>query len=97
MIDRPTPEQQDLLQMAAIGKQLEDFFRTKAFEWLLDQAHDMKDAACNELAVVTPTDAGKIMELQRDIQVADRFEQWITEGIQAGQSAEHELNQTHPD
>jgi hypothetical protein len=92
-VTEPTKEQKQLKLMAAIGQQLDDFARTDAFLWLLDQAHDMKERALIKLAAVNPRDVSSIIAAQRDAQVADRFEEWIKQGIQVGVNAMEELDQ----
>jgi hypothetical protein len=91
-LPEPTDEEKKLVALAAIGRQLEDFSNTKAFLWLVDQAHDMKEKSLELLVKVNPMDTPKIMAAQRDALVADRFIDWVQQGIQTGVNAVKELD-----
>lgn len=86
-----TPEELDLAQKAAIGRQLVDFSKTKAFDFLIDRAQQMRDDALEALADVNPADTAKIMELQVQARVGASFEEWLVDTIETGEQAEREF------
>lgn len=86
-----TPEEMQLAEMAAIGRQLVDFSKTKACDFLIDRAQQMRDDALEALADVNPADTAKIMELQVQARVGAHFEEWLLDTIQAGEQAERDF------
>lgn len=79
-----TEEEQQWLEMAAFGKQVEQFWGSRLGIYLQNRAQDCYNAAISELKIADPTDAQKIMKLQNEVKLAERFTGWLSEAVRDG-------------
>ena len=74
-------DDEELLQRAAFGKQVELFYTSRVGSYLRDRAHECYTTAIEQIKSVDPTDTKRVMALQNDIWKAEQFEKWLTEAM----------------
>lgn len=80
-------EKQKLLEDAALGEELESFWSSAIGKHLRQRAEAVYIAALEELKECDPTDHKKISRLQGEVWRAEKFGEWINEGIATGLAA----------
>lgn len=70
---------------------MEDWVRSPIGAYLVARAEKQRNDALEQLAVVSPEDAGEIRELQTRIRISDSWQQWIADAITEGQQAHKQL------
>jgi hypothetical protein len=71
----------ELLERAAFGKQVENFWGSRIGGYLRIRAQECYTAAIQELKSCDPTDTRLVQRLQGQVKVAEDFEQWLSEAV----------------
>jgi hypothetical protein len=74
-------ENDELLERAQFGRQVELFWGSQLGGYLRNRAQDMYTTALEELKNCDPTDSRKVMKFQNDVKVAEYFETWLSEAV----------------
>jgi hypothetical protein len=82
-----------LLAEAMLGQDAQEFVVSEVGRYLLGRAEQEAYEASDKLKRVSPWRRRRITELQNEIWRAESVKAWIVEIIQAGQAAEHALEQ----
>jgi hypothetical protein len=77
-------ENDELLERAAFGKQVELFWGSRVGSYLRDRAQECYTAAIVQLKTHDPTDAKGMQHLQNEIWKAEEFERWLSEAVLDG-------------
>lgn len=84
---QPDTDTQTLMAEAILGDDADKFLKTELGRYLLETAKQESLDALHELKSIDPTDTKKITELQNKIWLAESFEGWLVQLINAGQQA----------
>lgn len=76
-----------LLERAAFGRQVEEFWNSDIGKYLHRNASACYSSAIEELKKVNPADPGAVLKAQGDAKNAERFIIWIEEAIARGLEA----------
>lgn len=77
----------ELLERAQFGKQVELFWGSRIGEYLQTRAREVYTAAIQELKAVDPTDYRAVIKAQSDVWKAEMFEKWLSEAVLDGLKA----------
>jgi hypothetical protein len=80
-------DNQELLERASFGRQVEIFWGSDIGQYLRNRAQECYSAAIEELKSVDPTDSRAVMKAQNEVRVAQVFESWLTEAVVDGVKA----------
>lgn len=87
-MDQESQEQRlELLQQAAFGRQVEEFWRSDIGKYLHLHASACYSSAIEELKKVNPSDAPAVLQAQGKCWQAENFIIWIEEAIAKGLEA----------
>lgn len=84
----PNEDDITLLRSVGIGLDIKVFMESALGKFLLERAECEAVSAFTALKIADPEDAKLIRSLQNTIKVAESFEIWLIEGIDAGKAAE---------
>ena len=84
-----------LLDTAIFGKQVENFLNTELGKYLVGRAEAQAERAHEQLARVLPWRRRRIQQLQNEIWLAERFQQWLAEAIMDGEQAVNLIEEDH--
>lgn len=85
-----------LAHEVALGITVEGFLASGIGKYLIARAEAEIEEAVERLKHVDPEDPKVIRELQAQVYRAESLQYWLAEAIQAGISAEDELNEGRP-
>jgi hypothetical protein len=74
----------ELLDRAQFGRQVELFWGSRVGGYLRNRAQQVYTEAIQELKAVDPTDAKAVARAQANVWRAESFEQWLTEAMVDG-------------
>ena len=77
-------DDQELLQRAEFGRQVELFWSSRIGEYLADRIRDVYTTAIEELKTVDPEDSKRIRILQNEVFKATSVEQWLSDVVLDG-------------
>lgn len=77
-----------LLDVAVLGEQVDQFFKSDIGRYLLDHAARQENEGLEELRRVKCTDTEAVWTAQNKVWVAEKFRTWLTEAVQAGLKAQ---------
>lgn len=77
----------EIEERIALGEEAKQFLNSPLGKYIQEKAYVLVDGAKEELAVVDPTDARKIAELQNVIARFDKFSEWLNGVILEGDNA----------
>jgi hypothetical protein len=80
-------DNEELLQRAVFGKEVESFWGSRIGEYLQGRAQECYTAAIVKLKSVDPTDTKAVMLAQNEAWRAENFENWLTEVLTDGLKA----------
>lgn len=82
-------EQQDeeLLERAVFGKQVESFLASDVGRYLQARANSVYNAAVEDFKRVDPADVNKVRQIQADMWKAEAFTGWLGQAVQEGLTA----------
>jgi hypothetical protein len=83
-IDNDTRELQKTIELSF---EVESFLGTALGKYLIQRAEEKIEAAVEDLKRCDPEDARQIRAIQHNIHVAEDFQYWLAEAIQAGHNA----------
>ena len=83
-IDDDTRELQKTIELSF---EVEAFLNSNIGKYLIKRAEDQIAAAVEDLKLVDPENACRIRAIQQIIHVAEDFQYWLAEAIQAGHNA----------
>lgn len=78
------PDRDDLVERAALGKQIEAFWTSRVGEYLRIRAQEYYNAGIEELKIVDPTDYRAVMNAQLKVWKGEQFETWLSQAVQDG-------------
>lgn len=84
-------QQQDLLRVARIGFEAEEFRNSNFGDYVWQRAELLERKAELAFRTVSVTDVEKLTQIQVDLKVADGIRGFITEAIKEGNHAEAEF------
>lgn len=90
-------ETEVLVDVAVLGKQIDNFLKSDIGAYLLDHANYEVEQGVEALKRVTPTAFQTITELQNKIWRAESIKDWLTEAITAGLRATEVLESREDD
>lgn len=91
-----TAMENPLAQEVALGITVEAFLASGIGRYLIARWEAEIEEAVERLKHVDPEDPKAIRELQAQVYRAESLQYWLAEAIQAGISAEDELNEGRP-
>jgi hypothetical protein len=77
-------ENDELMQRAQFGREVELFWGSRIGQYLRERATECYTSAIQELETVDPTDVKRIIKLQSDIFKAKSFDTWLSEVVTDG-------------
>lgn len=77
----------ELLERAAFGRQVELFWGSAVGGYLRERARTCYSDAIQELKSVDPTDTRAVMRAQANVWKAEEFERWLSEAVLDGLKA----------
>jgi hypothetical protein len=80
-------DNQELLERAGFGKEVELFWGSGVGQYLRNRAQECYSEAIQSLKSVDPTDARAVMKAQNEARVAEMFEQWLSQAVLDGLKA----------
>jgi cytochrome c-type biogenesis protein CcmH/NrfF len=83
-----TEEIEILFDIAVLGEQVDQFFKSDIGKYLLDHAAAQEAQGLERLKKVKCSDAQAVWEAQSQVWVAEQFRTWLTDAIQAGLKAQ---------
>ena len=75
----------------AFGLEVEGFLSSSIGRYLIQRAEESVEAAVEELKRADPEKPAGIRALQHQISIAENFQYWLAEAVQAGLNAQLEL------
>lgn len=89
-------ENEEVLNQAVFGRQVEDFLSSDVGRYLLEKSEERYIMALTGLKTVVPTDTGAIERLQNEARWAESFRTWlmdaVTDGLRAKQILEERVD-----
>ena len=85
----------ELIERAAFGKQVELFWGSRVGSYLRDRAQECYTTAIQQLKTHDPTDARGVQRLQNEIWKAEEFERWLSEAVLDGMKSLEILESDH--
>lgn len=86
-------ENQELLDQAVLGRQVEEFLLTDVGKFLLAKAEDEYIMALQSLSEVSASDTLQILKLQSNARTASNFRAWLSEAVMSGLKAKEILEE----
>jgi len=83
-----TEETEILFDIAVLGEQVDQFFKSDLGKYLLDHAARQEAQGLEELRRVECHDTEAVWQAQNKVWVAEKFRTWLEEAIQAGLKAQ---------
>lgn len=83
-IDQETREIQKTIELSF---EVENFLKSDLGKYLIARAEAKIEEALEKLKYISPDNTAGIRALQHDIHVAEDFQYWLAEAIQAGHNA----------
>ncbi len=80
-------ETEILFDVAVLGEQVDQFFKSDIGKFLLDHAAAQEDEGMHELKQVNCNDSEAVLAAQNKIWIAEKFRVWLSNAIQAGLKA----------
>jgi len=80
-------DNQELLERAGFGKEVELFWGSGIGQYLRNRAQECYSEAIQNLKSVDPTNAAAVMKAQNEARVAEMFEQWLSQAVLDGLKA----------
>lgn len=87
----PLNPDDELVQWARFGKQVELFLKSDIGSYLAKRARDEKSTAVEELIKADPMDSRTVSKWQLQARVADSILEWLGNAIDAGHSAMEQI------
>ena len=81
-------ETEILFDVAVLGEQVDQFFKSDIGKYLLDHAAAQEAEGLEELKRVKCHDPESVWEAQNKVWVAEKFRTWLSDAIQAGLKAQ---------
>ena len=82
-----TEETEILFDVAVLGEQVDQFFKSDIGQYLLDHAAAQEAQGLEELKQADCNDPQSIWKAQNKVWQAEKFRTWLTDAIQAGLKA----------
>lgn len=86
-----TTENNPILQQIDLGFQVEAFLQSDIGRYLIKRAEDQIEENVELLKRVNPDNTCQIRAIQHNIHVAEDFQYWLGEAVQAGLNAQQQL------
>jgi len=83
-----TEETEILFDIAVLGEQVDQFFKSDIGKYLLDHAAAQEAEGLEELRRVPCHDTEKVWQAQNKVWIAEKFRTWLNDAIQAGLKAQ---------
>ncbi len=83
-----TEETEILFDVAVLGEQVGQFFKSDIGQYLLDHAAQQEAQGLEALRRVKCNDAQAVWDAQCQVWVAEKFRIWLTDAVQAGLKAQ---------
>ena len=80
-------ETEILFNVAVLGEQVDQFFKSEIGKYLLDHAAAQEAEGLDELRRVDCKNAEAVWEAQNKVWIAEKFRVWLDEAIRAGLKA----------
>lgn len=80
-------DNQELLERAGFGKEVELFWGSGIGQYLRNRAQECYSEAIQNLKSVDPTDPRAVIKAQNEARVAEMFEQWLSQAVLDGLKA----------
>ncbi len=80
------------VRRAIFGKQVDNFLGSDIGKYLMMRAIDESKEALQAFRTCDPSDAVQVAELQRQINQAEKFQQWLEEAVSDGLQAMNVLD-----
>lgn len=80
-------DNQELLERASFGKQVELFWGSGVGQYLRNRAQECYSEAIETLKSVDATDYRAVIKAQNEARVAQMFEQWLSQAVLDGLKA----------
>ena len=81
-------ETEILFDVAVLGEQVDQFFKSDIGKYLLDHAAAQEAQGLEELRRVKCNDQQAVWEAQNKVWLAEKFRAWLSDAIQAGLKAQ---------
>lgn len=85
----------ELIERAAFGKQVELFWGSRVGSYLRDRAQECYTTAIQQLKTHNPNDSAGVQKLQNEIWKAEEFERWLSEAVLDGMKSLEILESDH--
>ena len=83
-----TEEIEILFDIAVLGEQVDQFFKSDIGKYLMDHAAEQEAQGLEELKKVKCTDSQAVWDAQCQVWIAEKFRLWLTDAVQAGLKAQ---------
>jgi hypothetical protein len=83
-----TDEIEILFDVAVLGEQVDQFFKSDIGKYLLDHAAAQEAEGLEELRRVDCKNTEAVWNAQNKVWLAEKFRTWLTEAVQAGLKAQ---------
>jgi hypothetical protein len=83
-----TEETEILFDVAVLGEQIDQFFKSDIGKYLLDHAAAQEAEGLEALRRVQCHDTEAVWQAQNKVWLAEKFRTWLTDAIQAGLKAQ---------
>lgn len=83
-----TEETEILFDVAVLGEQVDQFFKSDIGKYLLDHAAAQEMEGLEELRRVDCKNAEAVWNAQNKVWIAEKFRVWLSDAIQAGLKAQ---------
>lgn len=87
MTNEPNQDVREIQQAIDLSFQVEAFLQGPIGRYLIQRAEAQIEEALDQLKHVDPENASQIRAIQHNIHVAEDFQYWLAEAIQAGHNA----------
>ncbi len=85
--------QQDAIEMAVFGVEVERFLAGEIGKYLLDRAEIEREKAISEMKTIDPTNANEVRRVQDGLCIPDKIVKWLSEAIESGRAAHDALQE----
>jgi hypothetical protein len=83
-----TEETEILFDVAVLGEQIDQFFKSDIGKYLLDHAAAQEAQGLEELRRVKCSDTEAVWQAQNKVWLAEKFRTWLGDAVQAGLKAQ---------
>lgn len=83
-----TEETEILFDVAVLGEQVDQFFKSDIGQYLLDHAARQEAEGLEALRRVKCNDTDAVWQAQNKVWIAEKFRTWLNDAVQAGLKAQ---------